>query len=170
MTVQTARRSNVDSQQRRDATYVANAIATGMAQSLRWPAAEDSSNNFDYAVVMVKFMADLLHSDRSSTAGLHLIFLKALDKQNGMERLVDLHHRYFEEASRLTEIPEAERDDSAKLRLIHAIGGLKVVLGVVQSLTSHKRLLPPGHLLMLTQDKQSSSYFDPHNFLVKLRS
>lgn len=170
MTVQTARRSNIDTQQRRDATYVANAIATGMAQSLRWPAAEDTPLNFDYAATMVKSLADLLHSDRSSTAGLHLIFLKALDKQSGIDRLVDLYSRYVEEATRLTEIPEAERDDTAKLRLIHAIGGLKVVLGVFSTLTSHKSLLPPGHLLMLTQDKQSSSYFDPHNFLVKLRS
>ena len=164
------RRSNIESSQRKDATFVANAIAVGVAQNLRWPATSDPSVNFEYSTLMVKFLTDLLASDRSSGGGLHLIFLKALDKQEGMDCLIALFARYSEEAAHLTDIPEADRDAAARLRLIHAIGGLKVFLGVFDSLTSSKALLSPGHLLLLTQDPKSASFFDPHAFLVKLRA
>lgn len=56
------------------------------------------------------------------------------------------------------------------MRLIHAIGGLKVILGVFEILTSYRQLLTPGHLLLLTQDSRSPSFFDPNNFLIKLRA
>ena len=42
MSLQTARRTPVDHAVRKDATYVANAIATGIAESLRWPATGQS--------------------------------------------------------------------------------------------------------------------------------
>ena len=155
--------------QRKDATFVAMAIATGVAQNLRWPGTPDSSINFEYSTLMVKFLADLLVADRSSSSGLHLIFLKALDKQEGVDRLISLFARYSEEAARFTAIPEANRDATARLGLIHAIGGLKVILGVFDSFTSHKTLLSPGHLLLLTQEQKSPSFFDPHAFLIKLR-
>jgi E3 ubiquitin-protein ligase HUWE1 len=170
MTIHNSRRSAIDTQQRKDATYIANAIALGVAQNLRWPSTPKASVNFEYSTLMAKFMADLLTSERSSVAGLHLIFLKALDKHQGIPRLIDLLGRYSEEAAELTLIPEGDRDSGARLRLIHAVGGLKVVLGVFDTITGHKTLLSPGHLLLLTQDSKSPSFFDPNAFLVKLRA
>lgn len=169
MGLHATRRSSVDNQQRKDATFVAHAISLGVAQNLRWPDSPNNSANFEYATLMIKFLVDLLQVERSTTGGLHLIFLKALDKQEGTDRLLSLHARYVEEVAELSRIPESERDSPSRLRLIHAVGGLKVILNVFETLTSHRFLLSAGHLLLLTQDRSSQSFFDPYAFLVKLR-
>lgn len=170
MGLHAARRSTVDNQQRKDATFVAHAIAVGVSQGLQWPDSEESAVGFEYTTFLVKFLSDLLQGDRTSNGGLQLIFLKALDKQEGVERLISLYSRYADEVDAMTRVPEADRDGPTRLRLIHAVGGMKVLLSVYEHLTSHRTLLSPGHLQMLTQDKTSQSHFDPHTFLVKLRS
>lgn len=169
MSLHATRRSAVDSQQRKDATFVAHAIALGVAQNLRWLDGTDASANFEYATLMVKLLVDLLQVERATVGGLHLIFLKALDKQEGTDRLISLHARYVEEVAGVSKLPEGELNAAPSLRHIHAIGGLKVILNVFETLTSRHFLLSSPNVLLLTQDRTSQSFFDPNAFLVKLR-
>jgi E3 ubiquitin-protein ligase HUWE1 len=65
-----------------------------------------------------------------------------------------------------------DRTEEQKQELVHAYGGLKVALHLIHPLISSKPLFESGQtLLLITRDKKDTDpgYFEPHNFLVKLR-
>ena len=65
-----------------------------------------------------------------------------------------------------------ERSDTQKQELVHAYGGLKVALHVIHPIISSKPLFESGQTpLITTRDKKDTDpdYFEPHNFLVKVR-
>lgn len=78
----------------------------------------------------------------------------------------------MESIEKVTGMDVAYRSDPARQELVHAYGGLKVALHLIHPLISGKPLHESGQtLLITTRDKKDTDpdYFEPHNFLVKLR-
>ena len=70
------------------------------------------------------------------------------------------------------QIKSEDRTDVAKKELDHAFGALKVALHILHPIVSAKPLFESGQtLLVVTRDKKDTDqdYFEPHNFLVRLR-
>jgi E3 ubiquitin-protein ligase HUWE1 len=73
---------------------------------------------------------------------------------------------------KVTNMDVENRLDPTRQELVHAYGGLKVALHLIHPLISAKPLHESGQtLLITTRDKKDTDpdYFEPHNFLVKLR-
>lgn len=73
----------------------------------------------------------------------------------------------------IMKVKEEERTELEAKELIHAYGGIKVALHLILPIISSKPLFESGQTtLIVTRDKKDTDpdYFEPHNFLVKLRS
>ena len=71
-----------------------------------------------------------------------------------------------------SETKAEDRNEIANQALGQAYGGLKVALHLLHSLTSSKPIFESSQtILLLTRDKKDTDpdYFEPHNFLVKIR-
>lgn len=119
---------------------------------------------------MVKFLTDLILADRSTSAGLQLLFLKALDKQDGIVHLMDIFDRLQAIIREHDAAQKPATSDDDNMRFIHAIGGMKLLLNAFDALVSQKILLHPAYTTLINPDKNSPSHFEPQTFLVKLRS
>ncbi|KAG5220011.1 E3 ubiquitin-protein ligase [Salix suchowensis] len=72
----------------------------------------------------------------------------------------------------LSKIKAEDRTEDEKQELIHAYGGLKIALHLIHPIISSKPIFESGQtMLVTTPDKKDTDpdYFEPHNFLVKLR-
>jgi E3 ubiquitin-protein ligase HUWE1 len=110
--------------------------------------------------------------ERTSTNTLHTVELKAFYENGGFDELLRICNSLAESIEEITRIREEERTDIHNETLIHAYGGLKVALHLLHPIISSKPLTEsPQTLLLTTRDKKETDpgFFDPSNFLVKLR-
>jgi E3 ubiquitin-protein ligase HUWE1 len=117
-------------------------------------------------------MLTLGRTERTSTNTLHTVELKAFYENGGFDELLRICNSLAESIEEITRIREEERTDLHSKTLIHAYGGLKVALHLLHPIISSKPLTEsPQTLLLTTRDKKETEpgFFDPSNFLVKLR-
>lgn len=110
--------------------------------------------------------------ERTSTNTLHTVELRAFYQIGGLDELLRIGTSLAESIEEITRIREEERTDLLSKTLIHAYGGLKVALHLLHPIISSKSLCEsPQTLLLITRDKKETEpgFFDPNNFLVKLR-
>ena len=72
----------------------------------------------------------------------------------------------------VTSVDVEDHSDAVRRELVHAYGGLKVALHLIHLLISAKPLHESGQTQFITsRDKKDTDldYFEPHNFLVRLR-
>ena len=73
----------------------------------------------------------------------------------------------------IVNVGEGDRTDVQRKDLLHAYGGLKVALSLLHPIISSRPLLDSGQtFLLVSRDKKDTDpdYFEPHNFLVRLRT
>src|ERR1700722_2878966 len=109
--------------------------------------------------------------DRSSQY-LHTVQLVALHRIGGLETILEVCGKFTDSISNIMKVKPEEQSEIAKKELVHAYGGLKVALHLLHPNISSKPLFESGQtLLLVTRDKKDTDpdYFEPHNYLVKLR-
>ncbi|KAI5477219.1 E3 ubiquitin-protein ligase HUWE1 [Pseudohyphozyma bogoriensis] len=166
-------RRSGDTAHRKASSEVANAIAAVMVDSLAWPESPSLANNLAYSTLMISLVTSLLFDDRATSAGIQTLLLVAFQKVKGLDLFIELYTKYYDITTELL----AATDDSAKLEvnlpIVHAFAGLKIALDLLHRLSSHRTLLEAPQtalLLSLEKDKSSPDYFEPHEFLITLRS
>ena len=100
------------------------------------------------------------------------MLLHAFYKKGGIDAIISLCHTFISTIEELSPIPSEERSEIAKQTLIHAHGGLKVVLHLLHPLISFKPVLDsPQTSLLVTPDRRDSEagWFDGRNFVVQMR-
>jgi E3 ubiquitin-protein ligase HUWE1 len=115
--------------------------------------------------------SDTFISERTSQSTLHTVQLVAFYRVGGLQAIFEVCRKFTDTITRIMQTTE-DRTDIARKELVHAFGGLKVALHIVQPIISSKPLFESGQtLLVMTRDKKDTDpeYFEPHNFLVKLR-
>lgn len=98
--------------------------------------------------------------------------LSAFYRVGGLDALFSVCQTFTSTIESVTKVKAEDRTDSAKQELAHAYGGLKVALHLLHPLISAKPVFESGQTqLVTTRDKKDTDpdYFEPHNFLVKLR-
>jgi E3 ubiquitin-protein ligase HUWE1 len=99
--------------------------------------------------------------------------LVAFHRIGGLDAIFDISSKFTNSISEIVKVNAEERSESAKKELVHAYGGLKISLHLLHPIVSSKPLFESGQtLLVMTRDTKKETdpeYFEPHDFLVKLR-
>lgn len=99
--------------------------------------------------------------------------LFAFYQAKGLDAVFEICSTLADKIQELVAIKEEDRTEIQKKELLHAYGAIKVALHFIHPIISSKPLFESGQTsLIVTRDKPDTDpdYFDPPNFLVKLRS
>ncbi|KAF8658329.1 hypothetical protein AX16_002096 [Volvariella volvacea WC 439] len=165
-----ARRS-LDASQRKQIAETSGVFAEIMVQHLKFDI-NNVAPLYTYYSVMLGFFTLLLVDERTTSQTLHTIQLNALYKAGGLDALIDVCHKFMASIAPIMQIRAEDRTDAQKKDMLHAFGGLKVALHLIHPLISGKPLFDSQQTqVLVTRDKKDTdpNYFEPHNFLVKLR-
>lgn len=103
---------------------------------------------------------------------LHTVLLAAFARVGGLESLFSRCSEFVATVDAITAVHADQRTEIMKQELTHAYGGLKVSLVLLQPLVSSRPLFDSTQTPMaITTDKKDTDaeYFEPHNFLVRMR-
>ncbi|KAF8493127.1 hypothetical protein JB92DRAFT_3235048 [Gautieria morchelliformis] len=131
---------------------------------------DDILASYAYWTVMMGLITVLLFEERNN---IHTMLIVAFRRVGGLDTLLAICHRYAAAVDRIVQIKTADRSEDDKQQPVHVFGGLKVALHLLHLLVSSKPLFEsPQTLLLVTRDKKDTDpeYFEPQDFLVKLRS
>ena len=98
--------------------------------------------------------------------------LVALYRIGGFDAIFDICEAVVTDIDELVKIPDDARTEHQRKHLLHAYGTIKLILHLLHPIISSKPLFESNQtLLIVTRDKKDTDpdYFEPHNFLVRLR-
>ncbi len=111
-------------------------------------------------------------TERTTTKSLHTVQLYSLYRAGGLDAVFVACRMFMGTIETITKIREEDRSDVEKKQLVHSYAALKVTLHLLHPILSSKPLFDSAQtLITLTRDKKDTDpgYFEPHNFLVRLR-
>ncbi|KAG6810921.1 hypothetical protein H0H92_009816 [Tricholoma furcatifolium] len=123
------------------------------------------------AELMVKHL-DVKAFKRTTAHSLNTVELVAFYKAGGFDAIVNACRVLMSSVERIMKIPEEERSKPDTLELTAAFTALKVALHLIRPIISSKPLIESSQTsFLLNRDKKDTDpdYFEPHNFLVRLR-
>ena len=119
------------------------------------------------------FSFDICFAERTSTHNLHNVLLFYLYRANGLQAILNVCQELTNTIERLMRMKEEDIPEAGKKELDYAYGGLKVALHLLRPLISSKSIHESGqNSALLSRDKKDTDpdYFEPHNFVVKMRT
>ncbi|TFK44714.1 hypothetical protein BDQ12DRAFT_730740 [Crucibulum laeve] len=165
-------RRNPEPAQKKQISESSAIVAGIMLQHLNLETFGDISSVYTYYSVIFGLFTLLLVDERTSTNTLHTVQLSAFYRAGGLDAIFRVCQQFISTIETVVQIPEEDRSDVQHKQLLHAYGGIKVALHLLHPIISSKALFESGQtLLIMTRDKKDTDpdYFEPHNFLVKLR-
>jgi E3 ubiquitin-protein ligase HUWE1 len=168
-------RRNPDSAQRKQIMDSATVIASVMLKHISPKPFDDEGDilsSFACQTVMLGTITILLVDERTTQHTLHTVLLNAFYRVGGLDAIFQVCRRFMATIEQVTSVDVEDRSDTVREELVHAYGGLKVALHLIHPLISAKPLHESGQTLLITsRDKKDTDldYFEPHNFLVRLR-
>ncbi|KAF7361866.1 hypothetical protein MVEN_00531100 [Mycena venus] len=165
-------RRNPDAAQKKQITESSSVIAEILVQHLNLKDFDDKPSVFAYHTIMLGLLTILLVEERTTTNALHTVQVSALYQAGGLDATFAVCQKFMATIDSVMMVRTEDRSEEQKQELVHAYGGLKVALHLIHPLISSKPLFESGQtLLLVTRDKKDvePGYFEPHNFLVKLR-
>ncbi|KIM40119.1 hypothetical protein M413DRAFT_446273 [Hebeloma cylindrosporum] len=166
-------RRNPDAAQKKQIAASSKIVADIMLKHLSLKCFDDKAAIFNYYGVILGLFMLLLVDERTSTSTLHTVELFAFYQIGGFDAIFAICSDLIGKIDILVKIKEENRTDLQKKELLHAYGAVKVALHLICPIISSKALFESGQtLLITTRDIKDNEpdYFEPHNFLVKLRS
>ena len=100
------------------------------------------------------------------------MLLVAFNRVGGLDALFGLCREFVNVIDMISQVNADDRSEVTKQELSHAFSGLKVALGLLQPIVSSRPLFDSTQTpLAITTDKKDTEadYFEPHNFLVRMR-
>ncbi|KAF9566753.1 hypothetical protein CPC08DRAFT_814629 [Agrocybe pediades] len=166
-------RRNPDSVQKRQIAESSKVVAEIMLEHLTVKDFGNKASLYNYYSVIFALFTLLLADERTSTNTLHTVELFAFYRAGGFDAISVVCAELASRIGEITAIKEENRTDAEKKELLHAYGAIKVALHLIYPIVSSKPLFESGQtLLITTRDKAETDpdFFEPHNFLVRLRS
>ncbi|KAF9029021.1 hypothetical protein BDZ89DRAFT_1101623 [Hymenopellis radicata] len=162
-----------DASQRKQMAESSAVVAEILLQHLTVKHLGDKPSTFTYYSIVLGLMTLLLVDERTASSTLHTVQLLALYRANGLEAIFDVCQGFISSIDSISPIREDTRTEAQSTELGHAYGGLKVALHLIHPIISSKPLFESGQTpLLITRDVKDTDpqYFEPHNFLVRLRT
>lgn len=101
---------------------------------------------------------------------MHTLVLVAVYRKGGIDSIISLSQFLASVIEEITQINVEDRSDPDTQLLVAAQGGLKFALHLIHPIIMSKPLHDsPQTLLLINTDKKDADYFEPHDFIVKLR-
>ncbi|KDR75882.1 hypothetical protein GALMADRAFT_248624 [Galerina marginata CBS 339.88] len=166
-------RRNPDADQKKLIAESSKIVADIMLRHLSLQHFDDKASLYNYYSVIFALFSLLLVDERTSTNTLHTVELFAFYQAGGFDAISSICANLTSRIEEIVNIKEEYRSDIEKKELLHAYGAIKVALHLIYPVVSSKPLFESGQtLLIVTRDIADTepSYFEPHNFLVKLRT
>ncbi|KAJ4483401.1 hypothetical protein J3R30DRAFT_3834848 [Lentinula aciculospora] len=133
---------------------------------------EDKSTLYTYYGVMLGLVTVLLIDERTTNHTIYTVELLAFYRAGGIEAVLNVCRSFISSIASIVPLREEDRSTAQSQELLHAFSGLKIALHLLHPLVSSKPLLESGQTnVVVTKDKKDTDadYFEPHNFLVRLR-
>ncbi|KAJ3900167.1 hypothetical protein F5879DRAFT_887267 [Lentinula edodes] len=133
---------------------------------------EDKSTLYIYYGVMLGLVTVLLIDERTTNHTIYTVQLLAFYRVGGVDAVLNVSRSFISSIRSIVPIREEDRSPAQTQELLHAFSGLKIVLHLLHPLVSSKPLFESGQTnIVVTKDKKDTDddYFEPHNFLVRLR-
>ncbi|KAJ7084416.1 hypothetical protein B0H15DRAFT_888578 [Mycena belliarum] len=165
-------RRNPDAAQKKQITESSSVIAEIMVKHLDLRDFNNKPSVFAYYTIMLGLVTILLIDERTASNTLHTVQVSALYQAGGLDATFNVCRALMATIDSVMQLRTEDRSELQKKELVHAYGGLKVALHLIHPLISSKSLFDSGQtLLLITRDKKDTDagYFDPQNFLIKLR-
>ncbi|KAI9068310.1 hypothetical protein FKP32DRAFT_1587710 [Trametes sanguinea] len=167
---QTRRSSDVSQKQK--IKEAAGILADVLKKHLEPLPFKDTLSRFAYYTVIISSATVLLVDDRPALKALHTVLLVAFERAGGLDTLFSLSREFIEAIEAIAQVPAEQRSSTMEQEITHAYGGLKISLLLLQPMVSSRPLFESNQTPMaITTDKKDTDpeYFEPHNFLVRLR-
>ncbi|KAI0051234.1 hypothetical protein FA95DRAFT_1602906 [Auriscalpium vulgare] len=166
-------RRNPDAVQKQHILDSASVVADVLMKHFEPIATDDGLSSLSYYTALFGLITTLMVDERTAQNTVHTVLLDAFYRKGGVTSIVDVCCRF---AAMIVDVV-VERKEAVELAptsqlLGHAFSMLKVATHLLFSLVSSKPIFESGQtVLLLTRDKKDGEidYFEPHNFLVKLR-
>ncbi|KAL9939308.1 hypothetical protein V8E36_002121 [Tilletia maclaganii] len=173
------RRSSEASSLRRYAPNALEKVAQAVVSYYKWCEQLHGHGDFveiGYATTVLRLTMSLLYDERSSSASraqTQLIWQFA--QLDGFQSLFRLYDRFSAELTKHFEDEKPDQSGHIKhaLKFHHICGALRILLSLFQNMVTSKLLRESSHTAQLLQKevpKSSPNYFEPADFLVKIRS
>ncbi|KAI0666580.1 hypothetical protein C8Q78DRAFT_1176707 [Trametes maxima] len=165
-------RRSSDIVQKQKIKEAAGILADVLAKHLERQPFQDKLCLFAYYTAMLGSTTILLVDERPSQRVLHTVLLVAFSRVGGLDALFGLCGEFVSTIETITQVRAEQRAEINKQELTHAYSGLKVALLLLQPLVSSRPLFDSTQTQMTTTvDKKDTDpdYFEPHNFLVRMR-
>ncbi|KAJ7287510.1 hypothetical protein C8J57DRAFT_1707813 [Mycena rebaudengoi] len=165
-------RRNPEATQKKQIADSSSAIAEIMVKHLKLKESSDRPSVFAYYTIMLGLITILLIDERTTSNTLHTVQVLALYQAAGLDAVFSICQTFMATIHDVMQLRSEDRSELEKQVLVHAYGGLKVALHLLHPLISSKPLFDSGQTgTMITREKKDTDagYFEPHNFLVKLR-
>ena len=110
--------------------------------------------------------------DRTNTSTLHTVQVFAFYQVGGFDGFFNICLSLISDIDELVKVSEDARTDLQKKQLLQAYGTIELMLQLVHPTISAKTLFDSSQThMIITRDKgeTDADFFEPHNFLVKLR-
>ncbi|KZT26754.1 hypothetical protein NEOLEDRAFT_1062431 [Neolentinus lepideus HHB14362 ss-1] len=164
-------RRNPDPVQKKQIMDAASVVANIMLKHLEPKPLGDKPSAFAYYTVMLGLMTILLVDDRATQNSLHTMLLIAFYRAGGLDAVFNVCRELIP-TIRDADAKGDQSSEAVKRDLVPAYGGFKVALHLLLPLVSSKPLFDSGQTAFaITREKEETDpdYFEPHNFLVRLR-
>ncbi|CAD6899036.1 unnamed protein product [Tilletia controversa] len=173
------RRSSEASSLRRYAPNAMEQVAQALMSYYKW--AEEIKGNNDFAeigyyTIVTRHTMALLYDDRgSSSSRTQTQLIVKFSQLDGFSALFRLYERFSGELTKHFDEEKPDQSGHIKhaLKFHHICGALRILLGLFQNLITSKLLHESSHtaqLLLKEEPKSSDNYFEPADFLVKVRA
>ncbi|KIY50356.1 hypothetical protein FISHEDRAFT_64973 [Fistulina hepatica ATCC 64428] len=168
-------RRNPDAQQKRQIQESSAALAEMMLRSLQ-PTDDvglpEKTSLFMYFATILGLINSLLVDERTTSSTLHTMQLRAFFTVGGIDAIFQVCQILATSIAAIATIKEESRSDEQTKELAAAFAALEVALHLILPLISAKPLFESSQTAsMMSRDKDEShpDYFQPHDFLVRLR-
>ncbi|KZS98333.1 hypothetical protein SISNIDRAFT_546300 [Sistotremastrum niveocremeum HHB9708] len=165
-------RRNPDEAHKKQIHATSSLVAGIMVEHLSFKPLGNEFALYAYGTVVISLVTMLLFDERTSQNTLHTVLLLAFNRAGGLKGIFEICQRCTLGVARVIKISEEERTEDDQKKLLLALSGLKVALHLLHSLVSARPLFDSGQTqFLVTRDKKDTDpeYFEPHDFLVKMR-
>ncbi|KAI3618920.1 ubiquitin-protein ligase [Moniliophthora roreri] len=165
-------RRTLDSAQKKQMVESSAVVADIMMKHLALRDYGDKSGLHTYYGVMLGLVTVLLIDERTTAHTLHTVQLLAFYRAGGLDSVLNVCKNFTASIETIAQIKEEDRTEFQSQELSHAYSGLKIALHLLHPLISSKPLFESGQtVVVVSKDKSETDpeYFEPHNFLVRLR-
>ncbi|KAG8936847.1 hypothetical protein FRC02_010709 [Tulasnella sp. 418] len=151
---------------------LAERVAKVMVEHCRWRQADDPKSFFAYESLVISLISVLFCDERTSQNTLHTLLLLVFYRAGGVDAVLEVGQRCFDSVDLIVKVPRQDRTPAQETELAYAFGAMNVVVHLLHLLVSSKPILDSNQTSpLITRDKEKTDplYFEPHDFLVKMR-